>query len=71
MSTRTRLEVDRALCRGSGLCYAMAPDLFGADASGLGVVVEPELDDPADVEMAEGVIACCPMEAVRLVLLDG
>ncbi|WP_367136874.1 ferredoxin [Saccharothrix sp. HUAS TT1] len=66
---RARLEVDQATCRGSGLCYAMAPDLFGSDPSGRGVVAEPELEDADDIAMAQDVIDCCPTEAVRLTVL--
>ncbi|GAB1821473.1 ferredoxin [Herbidospora sp. RD11066] len=61
-----RLEVDRSLCFGTGLCSATAPDLFTLGADRLAVAREGELTDPADVELAREVAECCPREAIIL-----
>ncbi|WP_282697080.1 ferredoxin [Streptomyces sp. CC208A] len=63
--TRT-LSVDRRECGGSGLCAAVAPDLFRLGDEGSAVVLKTELSDADEIAEAEGVISCCPMEAISL-----
>nr|WP_062335084.1 ferredoxin [Herbidospora sakaeratensis] len=61
-----RLEVDRALCFGTGLCSATAPGLFTLGADRVAVARAEELTDPADLALAEEVAECCPREAISL-----
>ncbi|MFE2556366.1 ferredoxin [Streptomyces sp. NPDC055103] len=63
--TRT-LSVDRRECGGSGLCAAVAPALFRLDDEGFAEVLKTGLSDPDEIAEAEGVISCCPMEAIGL-----
>lgn len=67
---RALITVDHVVCRGSGLCSALSPELFQLDEDGFGVAVENELDGEEDIEMAESVIGCCPTEAVALTILE-
>ncbi|MEU8206187.1 ferredoxin [Streptosporangium sp. NPDC049046] len=64
--TGRRLEVDRALCFGTGLCSATAPGLFTLGADRIAVAREGELTDPDDISLAEEVADCCPREAIIL-----
>jgi ferredoxin len=62
-----KLLIDRERCQGHGRCYDLAPDLFGEDEDGYGVVlgdgqVPPGRED--DARLAE---ANCPEAAVELV----
>ncbi|WP_066376156.1 ferredoxin [Herbidospora mongoliensis] len=61
-----RLEVDRGLCFGTGLCSATAPELFTLGPDRLAVAREGELTDPAEVALAQEVAECCPREAIIL-----
>lgn len=59
--------VDEALCAGHGLCYSLAPEVYGADEDGFNenlgreIDVSPELEDAA----RRGARAC-PEAAIRL-----
>jgi ferredoxin len=62
-----RVLIDPERCQGHGRCYDLAPDLFGEDEVGNGVVlgdgrVSPGRED--DARLAE---ANCPEAAVELV----
>ncbi|TKK87960.1 ferredoxin [Herbidospora galbida] len=61
-----RLEVDRALCFGTGLCAATAPGLFTLGADHVAAARTGELTDPAEIALAEEVAECCPREAISL-----
>lgn len=63
------LTVDHTVCRGSGLCQAMSPELFRLDDDGYGVAVQSELQDADDIEIASSVIECCPTEAIGLTVV--
>lgn len=61
-----RVLIDPERCQGHGRCYDLAPDLFGEDEDGYGVVrgdgrVPPGSED--DARLAE---ANCPEAAVEL-----
>jgi ferredoxin len=63
MGDRWQVEVDRAVCIGSGLCVASAPDGFQLDGARQSHPVEDEAD------AAESLLAAaesCPVEAIRL-----
>ncbi|MGW1376360.1 ferredoxin [Streptomyces sp. NPDC002446] len=61
MADRWRVEVDRSVCIGSGMCVGAAPDGFRLDTARQSHPVAPETD------AAEGVLAAaegCPVEAI-------
>ena len=65
---RVRIEVDRALCIGSGDCVDTAPDVFQLDEDDKAVVVDPDgasVDDVLDAAMN------CPVSAIRVVGEEG
>ncbi|MCB5907104.1 ferredoxin [Streptomyces pinistramenti] len=67
MGDRWRVEVDRSVCIGSGMCAGTAPDGFRLDAARQSHPVAPETD------AAENVLAAaesCPVEAITLTLAD-
>ena len=65
---RIRIEVDRALCIGSGDCVDTAPDVFQLDDEEKAVVVDPD-GAPADdiLEAAQN----CPVDAIIVTDEDG
>lgn len=67
---KVTLTVDHTVCRGSGLCQALSPELFQLDDDGYGVPVRSELQDTEDIEMADSVSKCCPSEAVGLAIVS-
>ncbi|MEU6327101.1 ferredoxin [Streptomyces sp. NPDC047049] len=63
MGDRWRVEVDRGVCIGSGMCAAAAPDGFRLDSARQSHPVAPEAEAGEDVlAAAEG----CPVEAITL-----
>jgi len=67
MGDRWRVEVDRSLCIGSGMCVLTAPGGFVLDTARQSHSTEPESDaDEKVLEAAEG----CPVEAITITLAD-
>ncbi|WP_061297325.1 ferredoxin [Herbidospora cretacea] len=64
--TAWRVEVDRALCYGTGLCSATAPELFTLGPDRLAVARAGELAEPGEVDLAREVAECCPREAIHV-----
>ena len=62
------VEVDRALCIGSGDCVDTAPDVFQLDEDDKAVVVDP---DGAPLEDVIEAARNCPVSAIRVVGADG
>ena len=63
MGDRWRVEVDRSVCIGSGLCVASAPDGFRLDGGRQSHPVKEETDaSEALLAAAES----CPVEAIAL-----
>ena len=58
---RIHIEVDRALCIGSGDCVDTAPDVFQLDGEDKAVVVDPDGASTDDVLEAAG---NCPVTAI-------
>ncbi len=58
---RIRIEVDRALCIGSGDCVESAPDVFELDAEDKARVMDPDGAPLDDVLDAAG---NCPVTAI-------
>jgi len=65
---RIHVEVDRALCIGSGDCVDTAPDVFQLDAEDKAVVVDP---DGAPVDEVLEAAGNCPVTAIFVVAESG
>jgi len=65
---RVHIEVDRALCIGSGDCVDTAPDVFQLDAGDKAVVVDPD-GAPADVVLEAA--GNCPVTAIFVIGEEG
>ena len=62
-----RYRVDEALCCGHGQCYAVAPEVFSADADGFNTAVGVTVDVLSDRESAARAGArACPEQAIQL-----
>ena len=61
--TRLRIEVDQAICQGSGICAGVAPGHFavGEDYRSRPVLEVVDADD-AVYDAAD----CCPLEAITV-----
>jgi ferredoxin len=62
------IEVDRALCIGSGDCVDTAPDVFQLDHEDKAVVVDP---DGAPTDVVVEAASNCPVSAIRVIGADG
>jgi ferredoxin len=59
-----RIEIDRSLCSGFGVCAELAPDVIAVGPDGLATIRTGLTDDPAVLDAA----ASCPMAAISVVL---
>ncbi|MFJ9414363.1 MULTISPECIES: ferredoxin [unclassified Streptomyces] len=67
MGDRWRVEVDRSVCIGSGMCVGASPDGFWLDSARQSHPVAPEGD------ASEGVLAAaegCPVEAILITVAE-
>ncbi|GAB2600005.1 hypothetical protein GCM10027168_36390 [Streptomyces capparidis] len=67
MGDRWRVEVDHALCIGSGLCAGSQPDWFRLDSAHKSHPVTTETDAN---EAVLGAAETCPVEAIHLRMAD-
>ena len=58
-----RIEIDRSLCSGFGLCAELAPDVVEVGKDGIATVRVGRTADPSALEAAEA----CPMAAITVV----
>lgn len=65
---RIHVEIDRALCIGSGDCVDTAPDVFQLDADDKATVVDP---DGAPFEDVMSAAQNCPVTAIFVIGEDG
>jgi ferredoxin len=65
---RIHIEVDRALCIGSGDCVDTAPDVFQLDEEDKAVVVDP---DGAAVDDVISAASNCPVSAIFVIGENG
>ena len=63
--TETRLEVDRILCDGYGMCAELLPELIELDDWGYPIVAAGGVPD-ALLDHARRAVAVCPVLALRL-----
>ena len=61
-----RVLIDPERCQGHGRCYDLAPDLFGEDEDGYGVVLGDGQVPPGNEDDARLAEANCPEAAVAL-----
>jgi ferredoxin len=60
---RVKLRVDAEMCTGHGRCYALAPDVFGADDFGHCEILVAEVDGEL-LEQAKLGVQNCPEQAI-------
>lgn len=58
-----KIQVNRELCIGSGLCVLYAPGAFATDAEAKAVVIEPTGPAPDSVRTA---MNACPTSAITI-----
>jgi ferredoxin len=58
-----RIQIDRSLCSGFGVCAELAPELIEVGKDGLAAVRVGSTPDPVALEAA----AACPMAAITVV----
>ena len=58
-----RIEIDRSLCSGFGVCAELAPNVIEVGKDGIASVRTGTTSDPSVVEAA----ASCPMAAIIVV----
>jgi len=63
MAQRWRVEVDRDVCMGSGLCMVYAPDTFDIDDEARSFVKDPV---GGQIEQVRAAVEACPTRALRL-----
>ena len=59
-----KVQIDSDRCQGHGRCYDLAPELFGADDEGYGLVLGDGLVSPDREQEARLAAANCPESAV-------
>ncbi|MFY9886664.1 MAG: ferredoxin [Streptosporangiaceae bacterium] len=62
-----KLQINPKLCQGHGRCYDLAPDLFGDDDEGFGMVLADGVVPPENDREARLAVANCPERAIALV----
>jgi ferredoxin len=62
-----KLQINPELCQGHGRCYDLAPDLFGDDDEGFGMVLADGVVPPENDREARLAVANCPERAIALV----
>ncbi|GGW30430.1 ferredoxin [Streptomyces xantholiticus] len=67
MGDRWRIEVDRSLCIGSGMCVGHAPDGFDLDSARQS---HPRTATAGACEKLLAAAENCPVEAIALTLAD-
>jgi len=65
-----KLQIDPAVCQGHGRCYDLAPDLFGDDDEGFGMVLGDGMVPPGKEQEARLAAANCPERAIAVRELD-
>jgi ferredoxin len=59
-----KVVIDADLCQGQGRCFSMAPDIFGFDDLGNGVVTGDGTLGPGTLDLARLAQANCPEHAI-------
>jgi ferredoxin len=61
-----KVHLDPGLCQGHGRCYDLAPELFGEDEEGYGLVLNDGLVPPGKEPEARLAAANCPERAITV-----
>jgi ferredoxin len=61
-----KIRIDPERCQGHGRCYDLAPDLFGDDDEGYGMVLGGGVVSPGLEREARLAVANCPEQAIEL-----
>ena len=61
-----KVQINPELCQGHGRCYDIAPDLFGDDDEGYGVVLGDGIIGPEAEHDARLAVLNCPEQAIEL-----
>jgi ferredoxin len=61
-----KVQIDPGLCQGHGRCYDLAPDLFGADDEGYGLVLGDGVVPQEAKHNADLAVLNCPEQAIEL-----
>lgn len=66
-----RIEVDRELCVGAGMCVVAAPAVFDQDdVDGRVVLLDVSYDDEATLSLVREAVMLCPSGALSLSGVD-
>jgi ferredoxin len=65
-SNAVKVQISSDRCQGHGRCYDLAPDLFGEDDEGYGMVLGDGVVPPGRDREARLAVANCPERAVEL-----
>jgi ferredoxin len=61
-----KVQINPELCQGHGRCYDIAPDLFGDDDEGYGVVLGDGIISQEAEHDARLAVLNCPEQAIEL-----
>ena len=61
-----KVQINPGLCQGHGRCYDLAPDLFGDDDEGYGVVLADGIISQEAEHDARLAVLNCPEQAIEL-----
>ncbi len=62
-----RIAADTDRCMGAGQCVLAYPERFDQSDEGTVVVLDPEVDDPAEWNRLRDTVALCPSQALSVV----
>ncbi|MGH3301796.1 MAG: ferredoxin [Streptosporangiaceae bacterium] len=62
-----RVHIDPERCQGHGRCYDLAPDVFGEDDEGYGMVLGDGVVPPQQEHDAHRAATNCPERAIELI----
>ncbi len=62
-----KVRIDPQRCQGHGRCYDLAPELFGDDDEGYGMVLNDGEVPPAAEHAARRAVSNCPERAIELI----
>ncbi len=61
-----RVSIDGDRCQGHGRCFNLAPDVFGFDDLGNGVVLVESAEDERTIRLARLAQVNCPEHAISV-----
>jgi len=61
-----KVHIDSGRCQGHGRCYDLAPEVFGEDSEGYGLVLHDGVVPPDHAALARLAAANCPESAIEV-----